>query len=256
MARSATPPTEAEAGDAPVPAFMVDALEPLSTPSVVDVVYDTLRRLIASGAMPPGQHLHQADIADRLGTSRTPVREALARLTSDRLVEFQPNRGFFVATMSESRTRAAIGARKLLEPMMARLAAEHRPAAPLARMEAAIDAELRAADPWDAYEASREFHLALAEASANEFFERLTEQLWAADLGRPLYQAYVNLSGHSWIRGDAGEHNRIRRAIVSGDADAAERAVHQHLDTGQAGSRGTRRAGELTAKPDRPPVLA
>jgi len=209
----------------------VDDLEPLSTPSVVEVVYDTLRRLIASGALAPGLRLHQADIAQRLGTSRTPVREALARLTADRLVEFHANRGFFVATMSAERTRAAVEARQLLEPMMARLAAERQPAAALARMSAAIDAERRATDPWDAYEASREFHLALAEASANEFLERLSDQLWAADLGRPLYLAYVNLSGREWIGGDAKQHDRIRRAIVAGDPAAAERAVEQHLVT-------------------------
>jgi DNA-binding GntR family transcriptional regulator len=209
----------------------VDDLEPLSTPSVVDVVYGTLRRRIASGALAPGLRLHQADLAQRLGTSRTPVREALARLTADRLVEFHANRGFFVATMSGERTRAAVEARRLLEPMMARLAAERRPAAALARMSAAIEAERRASDPWDAYEASREFHLALAEASANEFLERLADQLWAADLGRPLYQAYVNLSGSEWIGGDAKQHDRIRRAILAGDPAAAEHAVKQHLET-------------------------
>lgn len=227
MARSVT---QARATEVAGP-LTVAGLAPLETPSVVDSVYDSLRRLIASGAMPPGERLHQAEIAQRLGTSRTPVREALARLTADRLVEFAPNRGFFVATMSEERTRAAVEARQLLEPVLGRLAAGRRPPAALARMRAAIAAERAATDPWDAYEASRDFHLALAEASANEFLERVSEQLWAADLGRPLYQAYVNLSGSEWIGGDAKQHDRIRRAIESGDPEAAEAAVRHHLDT-------------------------
>ncbi len=209
-------------------------MEPLPSHSIVDSIYGSLRREIASGALPPGHRLHQADIAQQLGTSRTPVREALARLTADQLVEFHPNRGFFVATMSESRTRAAVEVRLLTEPIVARLAAERQPAEALERMRVAIAAEAAATDPWEAYEASREFHLALADASANEFFQRLADQLWAADLGRPLYQAYVSLAGAGWIPGDAAEHAAIHQAVAAGDADAAEAAVRHHIDAAQA----------------------
>ena len=83
-------------------------MEPLGSHSIVESIYRTLRQEIATGNLPPGARLHQAELAEQLGTSRTPVREALAHLASDRLVEFQPNRGYFVATMSESRTRAAV----------------------------------------------------------------------------------------------------------------------------------------------------
>jgi DNA-binding GntR family transcriptional regulator len=98
-------------------------------------------------------------------------------------------------------------------------------------MAQAIEDEKRAPDSWAAYEASRDFHLALADASENEFFQRLTEQLWVADLGRPLYQAYVNVAGSDWIAGDAAEHEQIYRAIADGDEDAAERAALDHLTT-------------------------
>lgn len=205
-------------------------MEPLGSHSIVESIYRTLRQEIATGNLPPGARLHQAELAEKLGTSRTPVREALAHLASDRLVEFQPNRGYFVATMSESRTRAAVEAR-LTEPLIARLAAERRPPGALERMAAAIATERRAHDSWEAYEASREFHLALADASENEFLQRLTEQLWVADLGRPLYQAYVNVAGSDWIAGDAAEHDDIYQAVAQGDADAAERAALTHLAT-------------------------
>jgi len=101
-------------------------------------------------------------------------------------------------------------------------------------MAQAIEDEKRAPDSWAAYEASRDFHLALADASENEFFQRLTEQLWVADLGRPLYQAYVNVAGSDWIAGDAAEHERIYRAIADGDQHAAERAAEGHLATAGA----------------------
>lgn len=205
-------------------------LTPLESHSIVDTIYRTLRRQISGGMLAPGQRLHQADIAERLGTSRTPVREALARLTADQLVEFQPNRGFFVATMSESRVRAAAEVRSLLEPMMGRLAAERRPPEPLLRMAAAIDEERAAGDPWAAYEASRSFHLALADATGNEFLQRVADQLWAADLGRPLYQAYVSQAGADWIPGDASDHQVIHASIAAGDADAAESAIRDHIE--------------------------
>jgi DNA-binding GntR family transcriptional regulator len=210
---------------------MPGTLEPLQSHSIVDTIYQTLRREIASGSLPPGHRLHQAEIAQQLGTSRTPVREALARLTADHLVEFQPNRGFFVATMSEERTRAAVEVRILFEPVVARLAAERQPPEPLARMRAAIDAEQSATDPWSAYEASRAFHLALADASDNEFLQRMAAQLWSADLGRPLYQAYVSLEGSDWIPGDAEEHSAILRAVIAGDGELAERVTRVHLDS-------------------------
>jgi DNA-binding GntR family transcriptional regulator len=205
-------------------------VEQLGSHSIVESIYRTLRQEIATGNLPPGVRLHQAELAEQLGTSRTPVREALAHLASDRLVEFQPNRGYFVATMSETRTRAAVEAR-LTEPLIARLAAGRRPPDPLARMEAAVGEERQAADPWAAYEASRDFHLALADASQNEFFQRLTQQLWMADLGRPLYQAYVSVAGSDWIAGDAAEHAEIHRAVAAGDEDAAEHAARHHLAT-------------------------
>jgi DNA-binding FadR family transcriptional regulator len=131
--------------------------------------------------------------------------------------------------MSESRTRAAVEVRMLIEPVLGRLAAQHRPPEALARMRTAIDEESAATDPWMAYEASREFHLALADASENEFFQRLADQLWSADLGRPLYQAYVTLAGSDWIHGDAAEHRAIFDAVAAGDADGAEAAISQHL---------------------------
>ena len=205
-------------------------MEPLGSHSIVESIYRTLRQEIATGNLPPGARLHQAELAEKLGTSRTPVREALAHLASDRLVEFQPNRGYFVATMSDARIRAAVEAR-LTEPLIARLAAERRPPAALARMAQAIEDEKRARDSWAAHEASRNFHLALADASENEFLQRLTEQLWVADLGRPLYQAYVNVAGSDWIAGDAAEHERIYRAIAEGDGDTAQRAALDHLAT-------------------------
>jgi DNA-binding GntR family transcriptional regulator len=205
-------------------------VEPLGSHSIVESIYRTLRQEIATGNLPPGARLHQAELAQKLGISRTPVREALAHLASDRLVEFQPNRGYFVATMSEARTRAA-GEARLTEPLIARLAAAHRPPEALARMAQAIADERQAPDSWAAYEASRDFHLALADASENEFLKRLTEQLWMADLGRPLYQAYVNVAGSDWIPGDAEEHDAIHQAVARGDQDAAERAAQRHLET-------------------------
>src|SRR5262245_17509730 len=112
-----------------IPAYPSDdASEPraLHVRSVVGLAYDEIRSLIVSGAMPPGTRLGQADLADRLGISRGSVREALRRLAGDGLVEFEVNRGFFVADSGLDDVRDRLEARLVLEPGVARLAAERR----------------------------------------------------------------------------------------------------------------------------------
>ena len=69
------------------------ASAPLQIQSVVDQVYDAVRARILSGDLPRGSRLRQAALADELGVSRTPLREALRRLATEGLVEFEANRG-------------------------------------------------------------------------------------------------------------------------------------------------------------------
>src|ERR671910_781993 len=94
--------------------------------SVVDQVHGALLERIVAGELPPGSRLRQEALADELGVSRTPLREALVRLASEGLVEFTPNRGATVAERDFTDMEQAWGARLVIEPGAARLAAERR----------------------------------------------------------------------------------------------------------------------------------
>ncbi len=98
----------------------------LQIDSVVDRAYERIRELVLSGEIAPGAKLGQVELAERLGISRTPVREALRRLSAEGLVEPLPNRGFAAADLGLDAVLRRLEVRAILEPGIARLAAERR----------------------------------------------------------------------------------------------------------------------------------
>jgi DNA-binding GntR family transcriptional regulator len=194
--------------------------------SVVGLAYDAIREQIVDGSLAPGARVGQAELADQLGISRGSVREALRRLAGDGLVEFEVNRGFFVADFGLEVVLERLEARLLLEPQIARLAAGRRTEADLAALRDAIDSERAAATSDAAHDASRAFHLALAAATANEQLWRLIDGLWIADVGRRLLAR--RYTAPTWQADDAREHEEILAAIEASDGDAAEALVRRH----------------------------
>jgi DNA-binding GntR family transcriptional regulator len=203
------------------------ASTPLEIHTVVDRVYAEVRRRIVEGELPRASKLRQEPLAEALGVSRTPLREALRRLAAEGLVEFHPNRGAFVVALSNDDVRAAYEARLVFEPGAARLAAGRRLAAPMAALRAAIAAQLTSTDTRSAYGASRAFHLALAQAAGNDYLVRLAEALWMPGLAQAIYERQVEHSEH--LITDVDEHQRILAAIELGDADLAERLTREHI---------------------------
>ena len=108
------------------------SVAPIDTDSLADRVYSRVRALILSGELSPGESLRQEALAEGLGTSRTPLREALNRLASEGLIELRPHRSAVVAPFTQREIEADYEARRILEPAAARLAAE-RSSAPTAR---------------------------------------------------------------------------------------------------------------------------
>lgn len=194
--------------------------------SVVGLAYDAIRRLIVEGELLPGARLGQAELAVQLGISRGSVREALRRLTGDGLVEFEVNRGFFVAGFGLDVVLERLEARTLLEPQIARLAAERRSEGDLVALRDAIDDERAATSSAEAHDASRTFHLALAAATQNEQLWRLIDGLWIADVGRRLLaQRYATAE---WQAADAREHEEVLAAVEARDGDRAEDLMRRH----------------------------
>jgi DNA-binding GntR family transcriptional regulator len=208
--------------------------EPISAPdrlniaSVVDQVYAAIRERISNGSLPRGGRVHQEDLAEELGVSRTPVREALRRLAAEGLVEMRTNRGARVADIEQGAMREAYDARLVLEPGAARLAAQRQLAEPLGRMRLAVEAQRRAVRSVQrSFEANREFHLALVTASGNEFLVQLAERLWVARIGATIYERQVETQERMLL--DVREHEQILEAIQAGDGRRAESLTRRHL---------------------------
>jgi DNA-binding GntR family transcriptional regulator len=200
--------------------------QPLRVRSVVGLAYDAIRAQIVGGALAPGARLGQAELADQLGISRGSVREALRRLAGDGLVEFEVNRGFFVGDFGLEVVLERLEARLLLEPQIARLAAARRTDVDLAALREAIAEERAATTSAAAHDASRAFHLALAEATQNEQLSRLIDGLWIADVGRRLLAR--RYATPAWQGDDAHEHEKVLAAVEAGDADRAEALMGRH----------------------------
>lgn len=196
--------------------------------SVVDQVHAELLERIVAGELPPGSRLRQEALADELGVSRTPLREALARLVSEGLVEFVPNRGATVASRDFSDMEEAWRARLVIEPGAARLAAERREPAAIESMGLSVVRQRSVADDVTAsFALNRDFHLALVAASGNTHLLQFSELLWLSRIGVPIFarQARDRDQVLAW----ADDHAAIAEAVAAGSAARAERLTRDHI---------------------------
>lgn len=195
--------------------------------SVVDLAYGRIRDLILSGEIPPGSRLAQVELAERFGISRTPVREALRRLAGEGLAEGYSNRGFRVVDLGLEEVMRRLEVRAILEPGIARLAAERRTEEDLRNLDRAISREERAKSPVAAHDASRDFHVQLARATKNAEFVRSIESLWLVEVGRRLLARRSATSG--WQEADIREHREILAAVSEKRGDEAARLMANHI---------------------------
>lgn len=195
--------------------------------SVVGLAYERLRALILAGDLTPGSRLGQAALAEQMGTSRTPVREALRRLVGEGLVEFRPNRGFRTSDLGLEAVLRRLEVRLILEPGIASLACERRSSDDLRALRETIEREEQASDPGDAHDASRDFHIALARATKNPELERTLKSLWIVEVGRRLMARRAAV--HDWRSGDVEEHRRILEAVEARRGDDAADVMTKHV---------------------------
>ncbi len=207
-------------------------------PSMVEQACEILRERIRLGEIPPGTRLRQEVLAEELGISRTPLREAMRLLAADGLVVLEPNRGAVVVELSHDDRVAFWEARLALEPAAARMGAQRRAASGVAAMEAAIAdqrasveaaiADQRASMVGDqGFAANRAFHLALVASAGNPHLDRFAEALWVRAVGAAIYATQA--SDSSVVAAYADQHAAILAAIMSGDADRAESLTREHI---------------------------
>ncbi len=207
-------------------------------PSMVEQTCAILRERIRLGEIPPGTRLRQEVLAEELGISRTPLREAMRLLAADGLVVLEPNRGAVVVELSHDDRVAFWEARLALEPAAARMGAQRRAASGVTAMEVAIAdqrasveaaiADQRASMVGDqGFAANRAFHLALVASAGNPHLDRFAEALWVRAVGAAIYATQA--SDSSVVAAYADQHAAILAAIMSGDADRAESLTREHI---------------------------
>ena len=202
-------------------------VQPIQAASVVSLAYDRIRSLILSGDVPPGTRLGQVDLAQQLGVSRTPVREALRRLTGEGLVDFEDQRGFRVAALALDDVVRRLEVRLLLEPGAARMAAERRTEEDLAALEESIVLERRARSSTAVHDASRDFHVRIAMATQNPELVATLEGLWLVEVGRRLLSR--RRAAPRWQDADIAEHEAILAAVRDRDGETAAGLMEEHI---------------------------
>ena len=203
-------------------------VQPIRAGSVSELAYDRIRDLIVKGTAPPNSRLRQGELADAFGISRTSVREALHRLAAEELVEFQRNRGFFVAgPLRFDAVLNRLEVRLILEPGIARLAAERRTDEDVRELDRAVKGETKARSARAAHDLSREFHMLVAEATGNSELRQVLHSLWTVDIGRQLLARRVEAP--TWQAEDVAEHAAIAAAIAEGNGELAAELMRRHV---------------------------
>ena len=194
-------------------------------------VYDRLRKEILNLGLPPGTLLDETEIAQRFGLSRSPVREALIRLSAEGLVVTLRNRSSIVAPFDIASVPSYVDATRLLYRLTSRLAALNRTAPQMANIrrlceEHLLASQLNYLEP--VVSLNREFHVAIAEASGNAYFGQWTRTL--LDQGQRILATYLQDLDLKIPTGTLDEHQRLVDAIEARDADAAESAGARDAD--------------------------
>ena len=196
-------------------------------PTAQEAVLGELRRVIAAGELRPGEPIAQAAVAQRLGVSRVPVREALKILQGEGQVEYQPHHGYSVARLDLNDLREAYRIRELLETEAARIAVPRFDAAALSALAQAAREVDNAGDVGDYVAmaaANRRFHFMLVDGAGMARLTNLVRILWdATDVYRSIY--YTVPANRHRVR---AEHAAIVQAVADGDVEAVVRLLDEH----------------------------
>jgi DNA-binding GntR family transcriptional regulator len=196
--------------------------------STGDQVYAALRAAIVRAELEPGRRLSENELAELLGVSRTPVREALARLRDERLVAIVPQLGTFVTLISPAAVEDAAFVREALECAAIRRTTARIDETGLAELQTNLAAQDRAeqlsdTDAFDTLDDA--LHRLLAQLSGHEIAWTLARRANGhLDRVRGL-----SLPEPGYLGEMVAEHRSLVAAIAAGDADRAEGAMRHHL---------------------------
>ncbi len=194
----------------------------------VDVVYEKLRGMVLEGTLSPGFDLNERAVAELVGTSRTPVREAVARLVDDGLAEREQRRTRVTAWDEES-TGQLYEMRILLESEAVRLAAMRRSPNATVRLQAALDAQrhLVSPSPAERRDSTYAFHRELWQACGNPFLLEANQKYGTQSLSI----APTSLRSDERWDTSIAEHQELLKAVIEHRASHAAALMRRHLES-------------------------
>ena len=194
-----------------------------------EVVCETLRDAIRSGVLQPGERLMEMQLAEELGVSRTPVREAIRKLELEGYVIMIPRRGTYVASLSIRDINEVFEIRTTLDSLASGLAAERITDEELERMQrllVAIGSYIEEGNMEKIVEADMEFHDILYQASRNTRLVGIIVNL------RDQLTRYrrTSMAVPGRLQETLAEHRRIVDAIAQGNVEEAQQAAEYHME--------------------------
>lgn len=198
-----------------------------------DHVYAVLKRRILSCDLRPNERLVEKNLCGELGISRTPLREALNRLSHEELVSFQPHAGYRVAPITLEGFRNLSDLRAIVEPQAAALAAERATPEDVAKLRQHALLEFDPNDDREFVEycrANARFHLSIVRCARNPMLENIV--MSALDMyQRP---TYLRIGRQMDVSNPSAKHRAIADAIARKDAESARSIMEQHVRGGGA----------------------
>lgn len=194
-----------------------------------DVVFNTLRHAILKGELEPGERLMEISLAQKLGVSRTPIREAIRKLELEGLVVMVPRKGAEVADITEKDLRDVLEVRTALEQLSIELAMKNMTEEDYKQLKAANEAFARDSEGDDLIklaEADVAFHEVIYMATGNkrliQMINNLREQMYRYRL-----EYIKDKSTHARL---VDEHNMIIEAMQKNDIEAGKAAIKLHVE--------------------------
>lgn len=194
-----------------------------------DVVFNTLRQEILTGKLKPGERLMEIHLANKLGVSRTPIREAIRKLELEGLVIMIPRRGAEVAQITWKNLKEVLEVRRALDVLVIELACERMTSDQLEKLYVACDkfkAATKTLDTRKVAEADVELHDIIIESAGNRRLTQLLNNL-AEQMYRYRFEYLKDATQHEML---VQEHYEMYQSILNKDKESAAKAVCKHID--------------------------
>lgn len=205
------------------PTIKLDNYKPLR-----DIVFDAIKDAILNGRLKPGERLMEVQLAEEMGVSRTPVREAIRKLELEGLVVMVPRKGAYVSGLTLKDVAEVFEIRSSLEGLAAALAAERITEEEIKSLDKILSDITKASEKGDTetvIKKDMEFHQVLFSASRNERLVQIINNL-KEQIDRFRIQSFSNPVR---VKSVLSEHKGIIDAIKQGDTENAEKLAKAHI---------------------------